>query len=105
MQNYVQAQNDVVVILILSLPYGSAASSLPLLRYPVSTVHRPLVELLLGLYIVVAIAGMAALLELLLVLLPAACCCPTISSVPFAFYFVFVAVVAYLSTIAVCCFK
>lgn len=71
MQNYVQAQNDVVVILILSLPYGSAASSLPLLRYPVSTVHRPLVELLLGLYIVVAIAGMAALLELLLVLLPA----------------------------------
>lgn len=72
MQNCVQAQNDVVVILILSLPYGSAASSLPLLRYPVSTVHRPLVELLLGLYIVVAIAGMAALLELLLVLLPAA---------------------------------
>lgn len=72
MQNYVQAQNDVVVILILSLPHGSAASSLPLLRCPVSTVHRPLVELLLGLYIVVAIAGMAALLELLLVLLPAA---------------------------------
>lgn len=69
MQNYVQAQNDVVVILILSLPHGSAASSLPLLRCPVSTVHRPLVELLLGLYIVVAIAGMAALLELLLVLL------------------------------------
>lgn len=72
MQNYVQAQNDVVVILILSLPYGSAAFSLPLLHCPVSTVHRPLVELLLGLYIVVAIAGMAALLELLLVLLPAA---------------------------------
>lgn len=72
MQNYVQAQNDVVVILILSLPHGSAAPSLPLLRCPVSTVHRPLVELLLGLYIVVAIAGMAALLKLLLVLLPAA---------------------------------
>lgn len=72
MQNYVQAQNDVVVILILSLPHGSAAFSRPLFLCPVSTVHRPLVELLLGLYIVVAIAGMAALLELLLVLLPAA---------------------------------
>lgn len=82
MQNYVQAQNHVVVILSLCLTALSSPFSLPLLpspfsllctvHCPSSIVHRPLVELLLGLYIVVAIAGMAALLELLLVLLPAA---------------------------------
>lgn len=103
MQNYVQAQNDVVVILILLLPHGSLLLPSP---SPLCTVHRP------------SSAGRAPFGPLYSCSyrwhgctsraaprFAACCCCPTISSVPFLFYFVFVAVVAYLSTIAVCCFK
>lgn len=112
MQNYVQAQNDA------SLLYWSCLCLTAVLYSPhfllpsstLSSVHCPELQLLLGLYIVVAIAGMAALRR------RRRCfsfCCPNdlarsfLSSSYFYFVFaaVFVVVLAYLSTIAVCCFK